>query len=173
MNMCPYCGFHNREGFLFCEDCGQHLPDTPPLSQSTTKFEKSTGDLIAHSSWGTARFSSESYIVFHVRDYAEPLILRPKPQVIIGRHDEQNARKPDVDLSPFRAVEKGVSRIHAIIERLDETLVLTDLNSANGTHLNGQRLVPDQPRVLRDGDEVRFGKLVAHVNFKSDNLDMS
>jgi len=40
------------------------------------------------------------------------------------------------------------------------------VGSSNGTFLNGQRLVPNQPRVLRDGDEVRFGKLVAHIYFK-------
>jgi hypothetical protein len=26
--------------------------------------------------------------------------------------------------------------------------------------------VPDQPRIIRDGDEIRLGKLVAHVYFK-------
>jgi hypothetical protein len=32
--------------------------------------------------------------------------------------------------------------------------------------LNGQRLIADQPRILRDGDEIRLGKLIAHVYFK-------
>ena len=173
MNTCSYCGFENREGFLFCDDCGQKLPDTPVITHATTQFDQSTGDLNSHSSWGTARFQSDSYIVFHVRDHADPIVLYPTSQIILGRFDDQNPRKPDVDLSPFHAVEKGVSRIHAVIERLDETLVLTDLNSANGTHLNGQRLVPDQPRVLRDGDEVRLGKLVAHIYFKSGKLEES
>lgn len=168
MNRCPYCGFDNRVGSLFCEDCGQQFPDGPAHTHATTQLDQATGELTAHSSWGTARFGNDSYIVFHVRDFAEPLILYPKTQIILGRYDVQNPRKPDVDLTPFQAIEKGVSRIHAAIERLDETLVLTDLNSANGTHLNGQRLVPDQPRVLRDGDEIRLGKLVAHVYFKSE-----
>jgi pSer/pThr/pTyr-binding forkhead associated (FHA) protein len=59
-----------------------------------------------------------------------------------------------------------VSRVHAAIERSEDTLTLIDMRSSNGTLLNGQKLVPDQPRVLRDGDEVRLGKLVAHIYFK-------
>jgi pSer/pThr/pTyr-binding forkhead associated (FHA) protein len=53
-----------------------------------------------------------------------------------------------------------------VIRRGEDTLTLVDLGSTNGTHLNGQRLIPNQPRVLRDGDEVRLGKLVFHIFFK-------
>jgi predicted component of type VI protein secretion system len=42
---------------------------------------------------------------------------------------------------------------------------VTDLGSANSTFLNGQRLMPHEPRVLRDNDEVRLGRLVFRVNF--------
>jgi pSer/pThr/pTyr-binding forkhead associated (FHA) protein len=66
---------------------------------------------------------------------------------------------------PFGAIEKGVSRIHATIERSEDTLTITDLGSSNGTYLNGQRLIANQPRVLRDGDEIKFGKLVTHIYF--------
>ncbi|MCS7071755.1 MAG: FHA domain-containing protein, partial [Anaerolinea sp.] len=69
--------------------------------------------------------------------------------------------------------EKGVSRLHAAICRQDETLTIVDMGSSNGTHLNGQRLIPDQPRVLRDGDEIRLGKLVAHIYFKRQNQSSS
>jgi pSer/pThr/pTyr-binding forkhead associated (FHA) protein len=85
---------------------------------------------------------------------------------VLGRSDNTSTQKPDLDLTPYGALEKGVSRIHAAIERSEDTLTLIDMGSANGTHLNGQRLIPDQPRVLRDGDEIRLGKLVAHVYFK-------
>jgi pSer/pThr/pTyr-binding forkhead associated (FHA) protein len=86
--------------------------------------------------------------------------------MILGRADSSSPRQPDIDLTPFGALEKGVSRMHAAIEKSDDVLTLVDMGSSNGTHLNGQRLRPDQPRVLRDGDEVRLGKLVAHIYFK-------
>ncbi|MEO0564900.1 MAG: FHA domain-containing protein, partial [Chloroflexota bacterium] len=61
--------------------------------------------------------------------------------------------------------EKGVSRVHAVIEREEDTLTIMDMGSSNGTYLNGQRLAQNQPRVIRDGDEIRFGKLTTRIYF--------
>ena len=49
-----------------------------------------------------------------------------------------------------------VSRIHAGIERRDGKYFLTDLNSTNGTFLNGERLEANEYRQLRSGDEIYF-----------------
>jgi len=48
-----------------------------------------------------------------------------------------------------------VSRIHAELRRDQDTWVLVDLGSMNGTRLNGWRLVGPAP--VRPGDEVAFG----------------
>jgi pSer/pThr/pTyr-binding forkhead associated (FHA) protein len=90
-------------------------------------------------------------------------------EAVLGRADEVSGTSPDLDLTPYNALEKGVSRIHAAIRRGEDTLTLVDLGSVNGTHLNGQRLVPNQPRVLRDGDEIRLGRLVVHIYFRYNN----
>lgn len=37
--------------------------------------------------------------------------------------------------------------------------MLVDLDSANGTMLNGHQLIPNQKYSLRDGDEVVFSKI--------------
>jgi pSer/pThr/pTyr-binding forkhead associated (FHA) protein len=165
MIKCPQCGFENRPGVLFCEECGQSLQGTANAVLPTKKLEQA-GDLAAKATWGTARFGQDASIVIHVRDASDPVILQPSKRTILGRSDATSPQKPDLDLTPYGALEKGVSRIHAAIYRSDDTLTLVDMGSANGTHLNGQRLVPDQPRILRDGDEIRLGKLVAHVYFK-------
>ena len=44
--------------------------------------------------------------------------------------------------------------------------MIMDRSSANGTYVNGERLIPNDPHVLRDGDEIRLGKLVAHIYFR-------
>jgi len=168
MRACKYCNHTNREGMYFCEECGRRLGVSDALASLPTKQLDIEGDnLNIRSTWGTARFEHNSAIILHVRDAAEPLIISPHDRVVIGRVDASSERTPDVDLTPYKALEFGVSRIHAAIERDDETLVITDLGSANGTHLNGQRLTPEQPRVLRDGDEIHFGKMIVHVYFKS------
>ncbi len=55
---------------------------------------------------------------------------------------------------------RQVSRHHARIERLAEgTYQLHDLGSKNGTHVNGEE-VREQPRRLRDGDEIQVALCV-------------
>jgi len=166
MKICPFCAHSNMEGVFFCEDCGQSLHGTGAAVTSTKQLKESTNDLVGRNSWGTARFGREAKIIIHIRDAAEPVVISPEDEMILGRADATSPKKPAVDLGPFGAQEKGVSRVHAAIRRGEDTLTLVDLGSVNGTHLNGQRLIPNQPRVLRDGDEVRLGKLVCHVYFK-------
>ena len=133
---------------------------------STRQLEGNDLEILGKSTWGTARFARDASIILHVRDATEPIVLAPEDETTLGRADASVASKPILDLTPFGAQEKGVSRVHAAIRRGDETLTLVDLGSVNGTHLNGQRLIPNQPRVLRDGDEIRLGKLVCHIYFK-------
>jgi pSer/pThr/pTyr-binding forkhead associated (FHA) protein len=73
---------------------------------------------------------------------------------------------PDIDLTPYGADDKGVSRLHASLHRQEETLVLSDLGSVNHTFINGQRLHAHEVRVLRDGDEIRLGRLVLYAYFR-------
>ena len=85
--------------------------------------------------------------------------------ITIGRSDSGSTFKPDIDLEDLGAVEKGVSRRHAQIELGDGNVTIHDLDSANGTYLNGQRLPAFQPRILHNGDELRFGKLTTNIFF--------
>jgi pSer/pThr/pTyr-binding forkhead associated (FHA) protein len=55
-----------------------------------------------------------------------------------------------------------VSRRHSQLIWDGAYCTLEDLNSTNGTYVNGQRLI--QPRVLRSGDEVRVGDMVLVFN---------
>jgi hypothetical protein len=114
--------------------------------------------------WGTALFRKT--VILHVKDAPEPLVVELEKQMVLGRIDPQNPQKPDLDLTPYGAVENGVSRRHARIEHQANTLSLTDLGSANGTLLNGHRLPPEQSRLLRDGDEITLGRLVINIFFK-------
>lgn len=167
MKICLYCAHTNREGFLYCEECGKRLSQEDAGATLPTKQLDATSDTFAaHATWGTARFDTDAAVIIHIRDATEPLTFQPQIQTVIGRSDTSSTQKPDLDLTPYGALEKGVSRIHAAIYRSEDTLTLIDKGSANGTHLNGQRLVPNQPRVLRDGDEIRLGKLIAHIYFK-------
>jgi pSer/pThr/pTyr-binding forkhead associated (FHA) protein len=80
---------------------------------------------------------------------------------------------PDLDLDPYGGADKGVSRNHAAIVRRDGALSVVDKGGANGTFLNGQRLIPHQPRILRDGDDLRLGHMVLQVRFERVIADSS
>ena len=87
-------------------------------------------------------------------------------ELLVGRaHDQESLPQPDVDLAPHGGMEHGVSRNHLTLTRDHDTIFVTDLGSANSTYLNGQRLMPHEPRILRDNDELRLGHLVMRVNF--------
>lgn len=55
--------------------------------------------------------------------------------------------------------DDSISRLHARIEKEDEKVFLTDMNSTNGTYKNGLRMEPSQTIEIEPGDEIRFGKL--------------
>ncbi len=52
-----------------------------------------------------------------------------------------------------------ISRYHAKIELIDEAYYLIDLNSTNGTFLNGKRVTADEPNVLVPGDKIAFANI--------------
>lgn len=54
--------------------------------------------------------------------------------------------------------DRSVSRIHARIEAGEKGLYVRDLNSRNGTCINGKKLLPDESAPLREGDQVSFGR---------------
>lgn len=89
-----------------------------------------------------------------------PVNLSGTDGYIIGRSDSRSTFIPDIDLAEYKALEKGVSRRHAVFLRRQDRLVLLDLGSVNGTFLNGRRLKPDEPCALNIGDKLGFGDLI-------------
>ena len=55
--------------------------------------------------------------------------------------------------------KNGISRLHAMIDRKDGKYWIQDLNSTNGTWLNGQGLRPHESRQLSDGDRIVMAEL--------------
>lgn len=93
----------------------------------------------------------------------ESLKLRLETSVVMGRSDINGDIQPDLDLQPYGAEEHGVSRRHVSLHADDSTMYVTDLQSHNGTYLNGARLEPDKPYMLRYNDELRLGRMKLDV----------
>jgi pSer/pThr/pTyr-binding forkhead associated (FHA) protein len=78
----------------------------------------------------------------------------------MGREDPVSGIFPEIDLDPYGAQEDGVGRKHAQLVLQGGQVCIEDLDSVNGTAVNKQKLAPHQPRPLKDGDELRLGKMV-------------
>ena len=83
-----------------------------------------------------------------VGDYSFPI---SDCQFLVGR-DEQHS-----PLAPYipKAFD-NVSRRHAELWVENDSLYVRDLNSTNGTFVNGQSIAPDTKKDLKEGDRVRF-----------------
>ncbi len=117
--------------------------------------------------WGTAHFDEQTRLVLRVADGSAILnvSIYGTTGVLLGRYDPATGRTPEVDLTGFDAEQNGVSRQHARLTVYEHSLYITDLGSANSTFLNGLRLTSHQPRILRDGDEIRLGRLKLQITF--------
>jgi hypothetical protein len=59
-----------------------------------------------------------------------------------------------------RIGERSVSRAHALIDVDADAVSVVDLESDNGTAINGMVLVPGTPKELRSGDVIAFADVV-------------
>lgn len=97
-----------------------------------------------------------------VIESAAPDFKLPTPGVeayVIGRSDNSSSYTPDIDLAIYSAQEKGVSRRHAVLVRYKGLVQVIDLDSVNGTFINGKRLSPQLPYNLNSGDRLSLANL--------------
>ena len=79
-------------------------------------------------------------------------------KLLVGREDPRREIHPDILLNDE---SKTVGRIHACFSCQQGQWSLEDRNSRNKTRLNGDILVPYEPRPLKNGDLLRFGRIEA------------
>lgn len=163
MIVCPNCQHKELPGALFCSECGAQLIGAADASTqnffriSTDRF-KDTGsgklpDLPAPPSLTDAVYS------LYIMDVGQILPLVGRDEFTIGRAAEGQPILPDIDLTPFRAYENGVSRLHISMKITPGEIFAMDLGSVNGTRLNSQKMTPNQPYQLKHGDVITLGKL--------------
>lgn len=83
----------------------------------------------------------------------------PESGLVIGR-------APSVGL---RIGEEGVSRHHARIRREGDTVLVDDLESRNGTYVNGERI--SGTRLLEEGDKIQVGPITVLRFAHHDEID--
>jgi len=162
---CTNCGKFNNTGAMICFACGFMLDD------AAKKFGTQQLKDAAKRKAEYQRFGKMSTLVLTIQDTSHEFEIRPQlfpHEIIVGRSTKGSSVVPDVDLADYGGDRLGVSRLHLAIkyEHRDDAIQIYDLESSNGTTLNGEPMHPREVRVLRDGDEIRLGHLALTVTFQ-------
>ena len=167
MIVCSNCNHNNMTGAMFCAECGAPLGGADSLTTQTIKSDK-----LKESVKNKAvppippPVTLKNWVTLHLLDTGQVLPLAERNEFTIGRISEGQPIMPDIDLSPYQAYANGVSRLHAVIKREASHIFLMDLDSANGTYINGKRLNPNVEHTLKNGDVVALGKLKIQILLK-------
>ncbi len=175
MIVCNNCKHANMDGSVFCSDCG--APLSPIVSSSTHDIrpileqelpvpEEKEPEPPPSGPTIPDQGLTDNWVTLHLLDTGQMLPLAERNEFTLGRISEGQPIMPDIDLSPYQAYANGVSRLHAVIKRSPDAIVLMDLGSANGTFLNGKRLSPNVERDLTNGDVVALGRLKIQILLK-------
>jgi len=158
MLKCPNCGHENPEDAIICV-CGNLL-----VAPSRTKVIQIDEPGESEPRFGSIRFRDTLILELVSAQKQFNFNFSQLSEIWLGRKDPETGISPTVDLGELGAEEEGVSRRHARIIKKDGVLHLVDNQSSNGTFLNEQRLIAEQPRVLRHGDDIRLGRMILRVS---------
>lgn len=166
MNKCPYCRRDNPDHATVCQTCGMALEPHEATRPKTVRLNPK--DLPGtQPRWGNAYLIGDLCLRLYAPDTGDAIVVnfRQYGTAVLGRLTPDTGQLGTIDLAAFDAGMRGVSRQHARLELHKHTVYLADLNSTNATYLNGHRLPPNHPVIVRDGDELRLGDLRLVVNF--------
>lgn len=143
---CPHCGKRlSRPDASFCQNCGAPLKGVASEAAATVH-----GGFLAK-------------IIIHIPGEETREEFLATNITTVGRRSTNTIQV----LSPT------VSGEHAKIELTRQGHTITDLNSTNGTYVNGKRLEPHKPYRLTNNDIIRFSDSLgnsAHLTYIAPSL---
>jgi len=107
----------------------------------------------------TISLADKQEVILLIRGMIERVVVEKGITYKLGRFELGAAANDEIDLTPYGAQDRGVSRVHAEIHIKDGLIHITDLGSTNGTYVNSTRLEPKTPTPLKKGDELLLGRL--------------
>ena len=138
---------------------------TDPTGKPEDQFSRTPSDVEAI---GSALFAPGSRLILQVKSTHDVIQLsydRLKDGVIVGRRMTDDDPRDFLDTIPLEGEDLGVSREHLYlcVDSELQAVVISDLNSTNGTLINSKPLWPGDTRVLRHGDMIQVSKLAFEV----------
>ncbi len=156
---CPICKLDNDSDAVVCAHCNARLDKTISDAPTTLRTQAPFAMTEQLREQVIKGYVPPAHgLSLFLLNNSEPIALLDQPQIILGREGELNTDSV-YDLSRFEGYAMGVSRRHAMIKFVEDKYTLIDLNSSNGTWLNGNRLLSNKPRDLPSGGVIQLGTM--------------
>jgi len=170
MITCPSCQHEEMFGTLFCSECGTQLTNLKPSPAKTAVYPGEGSAVVSKTIEERnipikppSEAQPDALISLKVLESGAFIPLEGGLEFTLGRVSGNQPILPDIDLTPYRAYESGVSRLHATIKIEKQAVTVTDLGSANGTQVNGKKVAPHTQQPLKNGDTLTLGKFKIQV----------
>jgi hypothetical protein len=134
VKICPACKEENPVSEVICRVCMSNLTSVSPTRKGEGAIQPDAGER-------TCRASAPA--VLTLSRLSDGRVLPVSDGGVLGRSGESGA---------FFERDRTVSRQHAKVGFRDGVWHIEDLNSTNGTWVNGKRLAPGRPSPLNAGD---------------------
>jgi hypothetical protein len=165
MILCQNCLHNEMLGAMFCSECGAQLiyaTGVPTSSIQATTSNLRAKDVGLKGPPLPVTFP-DALVSLNIISTGDVLPLAGQDEVTLGRVSEGQPVVPDIDLTPYKAYEAGVSRMHASIRIIEDQVLITDLGSANGTRVNGMQITSHIPYPVKHGDILTLGKFKIQI----------
>lgn len=106
-----------------------------------------------------AQTDAQAYVIVIAGPHTGKMFKLERGETVMGRSPKTDLQLQDV----------GVSRTHSRLTRVGDQVFVEDLQSANGTFLNGERITV--ARQLSDGDKITLGSTTVLKFTYHDKLD--
>jgi diguanylate cyclase (GGDEF)-like protein len=103
--------------------------------------------------------SQQAFLIVLTGPHVGKTLKVDSEEITLGRAQEVDFRINDV----------GISRTHAMVHDYGDVVMIEDLDSANGTYVNGNRL--NRPYQLEEGDKITLGSTTILKFTYQDELD--
>lgn len=169
-SVCPNCHFQELEGAIFCSECGTKLIEQSGLSTAAIRGTDSRLSKIraASTPQSPPAAAIDAIASLHIVRTGQILPLVGRDKFTIGRVSEGQSILPDIDLTPYEAYSRGVSRLHATLKIHNNDISITDLGSSNGTRINNDKIQPHKEYPVLHGDLITLGQFKLQALLRQD-----
>lgn len=152
---------YSKKSTLRCRKCKEITSIVIPSEKEYLEKVRKKKQENAPTTFVKDDFKTEKYLKLTLTESEKATIPQSydidQKYMTIGRKSSNVASyKPDIGII---TEDKFMSKKHtAIVRKENKEFAISDLNSVNGTWVNGEKLEPNDEIYLQDGDEIKMGR---------------